>query len=120
MHDNQGCSQVPPALGEPPEATVRVTRYEVSCLPPDHPEHRRFRLTVEIQDRYGWTVHDGYSCYAVDGTPADGLSVYERTDEWIAAHRFDRDTALDLAKREAPKLTVNGWTVNQALEQENQ
>lgn len=39
----------------------------------------------------------------------------EREDEWLAAHRFDLDTALELAKATAPNVTVNGFTVEKAL-----
>ncbi len=39
----------------------------------------------------------------------------ERDDDWLDAHRFDLDTALMLAKEAAPKVTVNGFTVADAL-----
>ena len=38
-----------------------------------------------------------------------------REDDWLATHRFDLDTALNLAKEAAPKLTTNGFTVADAL-----
>lgn len=97
------------------ERLSKATRFEVSCLPEGHDARRYFRLTVEIQDRYGWTVHDGFSCLDATGAKADGLSVYERSDEWISAHRFDLDTALLLAEEHAPKLTVNGMTAADVL-----
>lgn len=37
-----------------------------------------------------------------------------RTDEWLADHRFDRDTALRLAHAAAPQLTVKGTTAQEA------
>jgi hypothetical protein len=98
-----------------PEPKVQATRYEVSCLPIDHPERRRFRLFVEVMDRYGWTVHDGGTCLDFGGGWADGMSVYERDDEWISAHRFDLGTALNLAKTVAPTMSVNGRTVAEVL-----
>jgi hypothetical protein len=39
----------------------------------------------------------------------------DRDDEWLNTHRFDFDTALELAKQHAPQIKVNGWTVAQVL-----
>jgi hypothetical protein len=39
----------------------------------------------------------------------------EREDDWLDTHRFDLDTALKLAKEQAPLVTVNGYTVTDAL-----
>lgn len=50
-------------------------------------------------------------------TPAVRPVAYEvsREDDWLAAHRFDLDTALKLAREAAPHVTVNGRTVADAL-----
>lgn len=49
-----------------------------------------------------------------------GKWVYEpipssRTDAFLKRTRFDLETALRLARREAPKVTVNGHTVTSFL-----
>lgn len=97
------------------EPTVRATRYEVSCLPQDDINTRHFTITVEYRGNGRWAVLDGP--FALD---AIGARDYEprpsdREDDWLAAHRFDLDTALAIAKNAAPLIVVNGWTVEQSL-----
>lgn len=95
-----------------PEPTVRVTRYEVCALPEGHELRRHFIIHVEPRgDR--WAVVQPFQpapCLGSDGEWDWEPQLSSRTDEWIATHRFDLETALELAKREAPKLTVNGRT----------
>jgi len=102
-------------MPEIPAAKVRVTRYDVSCLPEDDINARAFTLTVEWRGGDRWAVMDGP--FALD---ANGVQDYEprssaREDDWLATHRFDEQTALELARRAAQKMTVNGWTVADAL-----
>lgn len=98
-----------------PAATVQPTRYEVSCLP-EGEDRRHFALTVEYRGADRWAVARHGQCLAADGTWSYEPSPSNREDEWIAAHRFDLDTALRLAREAAPLLTVNGYTVSDALE----
>jgi hypothetical protein len=100
-----------------PEPTVRPTRYEVNCLPEEDINARLFALTVEYRGRELWAVRRGtfHDCLGVDGTWDHEPNPSNRDDDWLAAHRFDLDTALRLAKEAAPKVTVNGWTVQRAL-----
>lgn len=103
------------------EPTVRATRYEVSCVPPDHALHRHMALHVVWRGGDQWAVTQPWEpapCLGADGEWEYEPHPSERTDEWKAAHRFDLDTALDLAKREAPKLTVRGRTAAQWLAEE--
>lgn len=98
-------------MADTPEPVVRVTRYEVSCLPEDH--ELRHAMTVNVEYR-------GRDRYAVLNRLGDALGVdgewdweprpSERNDDWVATHRFDLDTALKLAKAAASKLTVRGRT----------
>lgn len=95
---------------------VRPRAYTVSLLPEDDVNYKHYLVLVEKQDRYGWTVHDGHCCLNRDGTwnhRDAGISVYGRDDAWIAAHRFDRETALQLAREAAPHVEVNGRTAAQ-------
>lgn len=105
-------------MAETPTPTphVRATRYEVSCLPDGHDDLGHFSITVEYRGRDRWAVlQRGRWCLSNTGewdyepTPSD------RTGEWLAAHRFDRDTALRLAREQAPLIRVNGHTVADAL-----
>ncbi|MBG0828525.1 hypothetical protein HS041_12175 [Planomonospora sp. ID67723] len=98
-----------------PEPEVRVTRYDVSCLPSDDINVHAYTLTVEWRGGDIWAVMDGP--FALN---ADGVKDYEprpssRDDEWLATHRFDLDTALKIAKKAAPLMTVNGLPVAGAL-----
>lgn len=102
--------------------TVRATRYEVTALPDDIVHNRSgFVLTVEARGRGRWAVCEGGRCWNRRTKDWDYESLPSgRTDEWLAEHRFDRLTqALLEAQACAPVLTVNGWTVEQAVRMES-
>lgn len=89
-----------------PEPVVLVTEYTVSCLPKDHHERRHFDITVEHWRGDLWRVkHAGYYL-TVPG---------EWSPDYQKAVHADLDTALILARAEAPKITVGGFTVADAL-----
>lgn len=95
-------------MPEIPEPEVRVTRYEVSCLPQSHREHKNFKILVE-QHRGGmWSANDGPFGLTADGRWAADPS---RID-----YRHTEDTALRLARAAAPHMTCNGHTVAEALQ----
>ena len=98
------------------EPVARATRYTVNCLPEtaDGDEHV-FEITVEYRGRDRWAVTRHGSCLGTDGRWDYEMRPSEREDDWLATHRFDLDTALQLAKEAAPKVTVNGYTVADAL-----
>lgn len=117
-------------MAEIPEPEVRITRYEVSCLPPDYPDANVFTLTVEWRGEDRWAVRRGGAIYDAEGnrswgyvwedgrepvTAEERVSYQQGYDAWMASHRFDLDTALGVAKKVAPLLTVNGWTVERVL-----
>jgi hypothetical protein len=101
---------------------VRVTRYEVTALPDDIVNNRSgFVLTVEWRGRVGgWAIMRKGNCWNrvkrqwdFQGLPS-GLA-----EDWLRDHRFQRVMdALEEAKLLAPLLTVNGWTVEQAIDME--
>ncbi len=97
-------------------ATSTPTAYQVSVLPIDHPAARHLSVWVKWRGRNRWAVSDGMQCLSADGEWVFEPQTSARTDEWIAAHRFDLETALRLAKQAAPHLTVNGLTVADVLE----
>lgn len=114
-----------------PEPTVQPTRYVVSCLPEGHDE--RFTYTVQVEYRCDdlWAVRCRSRFLGSDGTWSHGFAWSEGPDEpatevemdsfdteqavWLAAHRFDHDTALRLAREQAPLLAYRGRTVADAL-----
>lgn len=98
-----------------PEATVRPTAYAVSCLPPDDPNADLFTLRVEWRGSDRWCVTDGAYCYRKDGHKSYEPNPSSRTDRFKKAYRFPLDDALALAKRLAPKITINGHTVESVL-----
>ena len=101
-----------------PEPEVRVTRYEVSCMPEGHEVAHSLTIAVEYRGRGKWAVLNAPFCLGSDGEWDYEMRPSEREDEWLATHRFDLDTALELAKREAPLMSVNGWTVERILADE--
>lgn len=99
-----------------PQATVRATEYSVNCVPEDDINSHCFEVRVQYRgnDRYA-VIRGGDMCLGADGTWDFGVKEYDRGDAWLDAHRFDLDTALKLAKEQAPLVTVNGHTVADAL-----
>jgi hypothetical protein len=89
-----------------PEPVVLATEYTVSCLPNGHQERHHFEITVERWRGDLWRLkHAGYYL-TVPGEWSP--------DRQLAVHA-DLDTSLLLARQEAPKVTVNGYTVADAL-----
>jgi len=97
-----------------PTPTVQPTAYRVSLLSEGDVNFKFYVLTVEYRQEGQWAVTNGDACLGADGTWADGVKPYGRSDEWISAHRFDLDTALRLAQAAAPHVAVNGRTAADA------
>lgn len=98
-----------------PTVTVRPTRYEVCAIPEDNINYPAFALTVEYRGRDRWAVVRHGSCLNSTGGWDWESMPSGREDEWLATHRFDLDTALELAREAAPHITVNGHTVGEVL-----
>jgi hypothetical protein len=54
-------------------------------------------------------------CLGRDGTWDYEVRPSEREDDWLAAHRFPLDEALDLARQWAPRIKLNGMTAAEVL-----
>lgn len=94
----------------PPEPRVEVTQYAVSMFPAESINSLAWDLTVEQRAPGQWAVCRMRQCLTADGTWDYEPLPSSRTDEWKAAHRFDLDTALRLAREAAPHVVVNGMT----------
>jgi hypothetical protein len=90
------------------DPVVRVSRYTVSCLPEDEIERGSWDLAVEERGEGRWAVLHLGLCLGSDGRFVYEPSPSNRTDEFLADHRFGLDEALALAKRAAPDVVVNG------------
>ncbi|WP_165371924.1 hypothetical protein, partial [Streptomyces sp. L-9-10] len=110
-----------------PEPTTQTTQYRINCLPEDGIDSDLFGLTVEYRGKGRWAVvlrsaylgADGAWSWGHDwpGEPtSDQYEAYEAgRQRWLDAHRFDEETALRLAREAAPYVTVNGFTVADAI-----
>lgn len=101
--------------------TTRATRYEVTALPDDVVNDRSgLVINVESRGKGRWAVVRDGRCWdhvtrtwSYEGLPSG------QEDDWLAAHRYDSlPAALNDAVALAPFLTVNGWTVEQAIRME--
>lgn len=112
-----------------PEPTVRPACHWVSCLPEGDVNFNAFLLRVEYRGDGRWAVTDGHRFFAADEACSHGfgwarepvgdeeMDAFERDREaWLAEYRFDEETALRIAREVAPLMTVNGWTVQDALD----
>ncbi|MDX3183543.1 hypothetical protein RKD45_002482 [Streptomyces griseus] len=97
-----------------PVATCQATEYEVSILLEGDINRSVFTITVQYRGDGRWAVTRNGSCLGADGEWEFGIKEYDRGDAWLAAHRFDLDTALRLARQAAPHVVVNGHTAMDA------
>jgi hypothetical protein len=88
----------------------QVTEYVVSAAPLDDPEAYTFGITVAWRSGDRWAVIRHGRCLGADGEWDYEPRPSSREDDWLEAHRFDRETALRLARETAPGITVNGRT----------
>jgi hypothetical protein len=92
-----------------------VTEYRLSILPDGHVDAEVFAVYVGWRGDGKWGVFCLGSCYSADGQWDQEPSPSNRSDEWLAAHRFPLDEALALAQRVLPTVSWNGWTAEQIL-----
>lgn len=94
-----------------------VVAYSVCAMPDDHIDHHLFELKVEQTHSQlnTWAVRWMGRCLDADGGWDYEPLPSSREDDWLAAHRFDLETALAIAVKAAPSITVNGWTPATAL-----
>lgn len=80
------------------------------CAHPNPASINYYSYAIEVTDRGDgrWAVCRMKRCLDADGEWDYEPIPSERTDEWLATHRFDRDTAIRLAREAAPKVKVNG------------
>src|SRR2546430_1035169 len=99
------------------ETYVRATRYDVSVFPDemlDDPASAlaadTWGITVEWRGMGNWAVCRMSRCLSRAGEWDIEPRPSSRDDDWLAAHRFERDEAIYQARVHAPRVTVNGYT----------
>lgn len=97
------------------DINVQITEYTVSALPEDNVNHSLFQITVAYRGRGLWAISRHRMCLGRDGEWDWESMPSERTDEWLADHRFPLHEALYFAAEELPKLTVNGLSAADVL-----
>lgn len=110
---------LPPGAAPTPTIYENAVRIQVSMFPMENRAASRLSLWVVHRG-----VHEGEQVYAVtswDGEVMDAMGVFEeealpsnRTDEFKARTRFPIERALELARANVTKVSVNGITVDQA------
>lgn len=98
------------------ELFEHVTEYVVSVLPFDHEEHPYWTVDVQRRSKDRWAVVRNGRVLNADGLWSGETQDDRDDDEWLAAHRFDLDTALSLARQVAPTLRSNGLSVLEVLD----
>lgn len=87
----------------------------VSAISEAHEMHDLFAVKVEWRGSDRYAVKRRSQCLATDGTWDYEQVPSERTDDWIATHRFSYDEALRLARQACLEAKVNGMTVDDVL-----
>lgn len=94
---------------------VRITEVTVSAVPEGNINHSVFAVQVAWRGGENYAVVRLGRCLGKDGEWSYESIPSERTDEWIAAHRFTYDEAYRRAIDIAPTIKVNGFTVADVL-----
>ncbi|HST80938.1 MAG TPA: hypothetical protein VLL08_04245 [Kineosporiaceae bacterium] len=99
---------------------MRITEYQVSCLPLDGTERGWGGVfTVHVQwSEIGdlWAVRANGRVYDRDGVAEYEPIPSERDDAFLERFRMDQTTAMAVAHRVAPLITINGTTAALAAE----
>lgn len=98
-----------------PVVHSRLTEVTLSAIPEDNINHSLYSVTVTWRGGDQYAVKRHSQVLGADGTWEYEPSPSNRTDEWIATHRFDYDTAMRLAHEACQHVTVNGLTVADTL-----
>ncbi|MEW1565741.1 hypothetical protein AB0454_22480 [Streptomyces sp. NPDC093509] len=105
-----------------PDAEVLPVRFVVSSVPEGHNARHAYTINVHYRGEGMYSVGHGLAYADGDGAWSYEPSRSGEDDEhdadgltWIAAHRFELTTALRLARRLAPTLTVRGRSVADVL-----
>lgn len=93
-----------------------ITEYTICALPETNVNYSHYAIRVAYRGDGMWAVLAGVYCLGSDGEWDYEPLPSSRDDDWLATHRFDETTALRLAEEQAPLMTCNGITVQQALE----
>jgi hypothetical protein len=101
-----------------PEPVVTVHRVTISCIPGEY----SFTLFVDFRNRRGgvdwYSVTDGFNYpNTLDrhGKWAREQKPTSHSPSWRKARQFTLDEAIEIAKRHAPNMTVNGFTIADGL-----
>lgn len=92
-----------------PEVFVRATRYAVSLVPEDVDPGGVYEITVEYRGDDRWAVLRLGLCLNSDEKWDRERDSFECEDEWLAAHRFDLETAKRLAGEQATDIAPAKW-----------
>jgi hypothetical protein len=98
-----------------PAVHMQATRYEVCALPPNYKAWRHFVIDVEYRGDGKWAVIRNGMALDKDGHREFEPSTSNRDDEFLARYRHTFDEAMRIARTEAPKTSVNRFTVDDAL-----
>lgn len=97
---------------------VRVTEYQVSCLPLDGTA-RGWGGVFDVHVTWSgiadlWAVRANGRVYDIDGVEEYEPIPSERDDAFLARFRHDQDTAMRIAHTVAPLITINDTTAVEA------
>lgn len=97
------------------EPTIEPTVFRVSCVPMDHEDAYHLSITVERRGPNAWAVCRFGECCTKAGAWARESNPSSRTDRYKRARRFPLEQALAIACREAQRLNVNGYSVDEVI-----
>lgn len=93
------------------DVSVEAVAYEVTACPADVPDRDMWVLRVERRGPDSWAVLHRSFCWNRSTRDWDHEpNPSNRTDAFKRTHRFPLDQALNIARRQAPLVTIMGKT----------
>jgi len=101
------------------EPTCQVTEYTISLLPPTSADYTVWAVKVEFRGFDKWAVTNMELCLNNQQEWVHEILPSERDDKWLAEHRFDEQTAIELAKQAVETVCWNGLTARDILSRQS-
>lgn len=98
------------SVSKPLPGELFASEYTIDPCPTHPVEPALFAVKIEWRGEDRWRVTHMSHVYGADGTFEYEGSNHREDENYMATHRFDLDTAVELARRIAPTVKVGRMT----------
>ncbi len=99
----------------PEQTNIVADGFTVSLFPPGHDYYRDCSVSVASRGKGKWAVTHFASVLSRKGKWEYEPMPSSRTAAWLKSHRFDLKEAIELARKHAGTMEINGRSVEEIL-----